>query len=78
MYFSFHHKNNFWLYLQYGPKVVNKFTKLGKIGFCMECFTAVFFRIFNGNVKIWLMGVQLGTRHQIEAFQGFSGNFLRS
>ena len=30
----------------------------------MECFTADFLRVFNENVKIWLLGVRLGTRHQ--------------
>ena len=28
-------------------KVVNKFTKLSKIGFCMECFTAGFLCVFH-------------------------------
>ena len=38
----------------------------------MECFTADFLRVFSKTVKIWLLGVQLGTRHQIQgfAFQG--------
>ena len=30
------------------------------------------------NVKIWLLGEWLGTRHQIQVFQGFSWNFLIS
>ena len=38
----------------------------------MECFTADFLRVFNKNVKIWLLGVRLGTRHQIQAFQELS------
>ena len=58
----------------YNPrqKFVNKSTKLGKKGFWMECFTADFLQDFNENVKIWLLGSRLGTRHQIQAFQGFS------
>ena len=35
-----------------GQKVVNKFTKLSEINFCMKCFTAAFLKVFNGNVKI--------------------------
>ena len=37
-----------------------------------------FLRVFNENVKIWLLGVRLGARHQIHAFQEFSWNFLVS
>ena len=37
-----------------GQRVVNKFTKLSKIDFCIECFRADFLRVFNENVKIWL------------------------
>ena len=43
-----------------------------KIGFCMECFTADVLRDFNENVKIWFFGVRPSTRHQIQAFRGFS------
>ena len=35
-----------------GQNVANKFTKLSKIGFNIECFTAGFVRVFNENVKI--------------------------
>ena len=38
----------------------------------MECFTADFLRVLNEHVKIWLLGVRLGTHHQIQAFQEFS------
>ena len=55
-----------------GQEVVDKFTKLSKTVFSMECFTADFLRFFPENVKIWLLGGRLGTRHQIQAFQGFS------
>ena len=57
---------------RYNPvqTVLNKFMKLSKIGLCMECFTADSFRVFNKNVKIWLLGVRLDIRHQIQAFQG--------
>ena len=53
-------------------------TKLSKIGFSMEWFTADFLQFFTKNVKIWLLVGRLGTRHQIQAFQEFSGNFLIS
>ena len=53
-------------------KVGDKFTKLSKIGFSMDCFTADFWGFFNENVRIWLSGGRLSTRHQIQAFQGFS------
>ena len=55
-----------------GQKVGDKFTKLSKIGFFMECFTADFLQFLSKNVKILLFGGRLGTRHQIQAFQGFS------
>ena len=61
-----------------GQKVGDKLTKLSKIGFSMECFTADFCDFLQKNVKIWLSVGRLGTRYQIQAFQRFSGNFLIS
>ena len=55
-----------------GQGVRDKFTKLSKIDFSMDCFTADFLRLFTESVKIWLFGGRLGTRHQIQAFQGLS------
>ena len=55
-----------------GQKIADKFTKLNKTCFSMEYFTTGFSRIFNTNIKICLLGGWLGTRHQIQAFQGFS------
>ena len=55
-----------------GQKVVNKFTKLSQIGFCMESFTAGFLRVFHKSVKYLLLGVRLGTRPQVQAFQEHS------
>ena len=64
-----------------GQKVVHKFTKLRKIGFCMKMIfhelrflygTADFLRDFDKTIKIWHLGVNLGTRHQDQAFQRFS------
>ena len=60
-----------------GQKVGDKLTKLSKIGFSMEWFKADFLQFFTKNVKIWLFVGRLGTRHQIQAFQGFSGNALK-
>ena len=44
-----------------GQKIANKFTKLSKIGFCMEFFTAERLHVFNEYVKVWLLGVGLVT-----------------
>ena len=79
-------KNNFRL----GQNIVEKFTKLSKTGFCKEYFTADFLWFPVTNVKI--CRGQLGTQYeikditeldyntfdQIQAFQGFSGNFAIS
>ena len=54
-----------------GQKVVDKFTKLSKKGFSMECFTADFCNFLPITIKIWLLGGWLGTHHQIQAIQGF-------
>ena len=59
-----------------GQKVGDKFTKLSKTGFPMECFTLIFCNFLQKTVKIWLLGGRLGTCHQIQTFQGFSWNFL--
>ena len=42
-----------------GPKVGDKFKKLSKIGFSMECFTADFLQFFlpkNVKISIWVDG----------------------
>ena len=46
------------------------------MGFSMECFTADFLQYFTKKRKIWLLVGRLGTHLQIQACQGFSGNFL--
>ena len=61
-----------------GQNVRDKFTKSSKIGFSMECFTLIFCDFLPKSVKIWLLGGWLGTRHQIQAFRGFSWNILIS
>ena len=38
----------------------------------MKCFIADFLKFFPKNVKIWPLGARLGTRNQIQVFQGFS------
>ena len=38
----------------YGQKVVEKFTKLSKIGFSMECFAADFLWLASENFRNWL------------------------
>ena len=57
---------------------VDKFMKLSKTGFSMECFTAGFSHNSSKPVKICLLVDRLGFRHQFQAFQGFSSNFLIS
>ena len=53
-------------------KVGDKFTKVSKTDFSMECFTADFMQCFISKyVKIWLSGGRLGTRHQAQTVQGF-------
>ena len=44
----------------------------------MERFIADFSRFFDTNAKIYLLGDQLGTCHQIQAFQRFACNILIS
>ena len=61
-----------------GQKVVDKLVKLSKVDFSMEYVTADFLRDLTKGVKIWLFGDRLSTCHQIQAFQGFSCNFLIS
>ena len=61
-----------------GQKVVDKLTKLSKIDFSMECFTADFLQDFTKIVKAWLLRGRLSTCHQFQSLQGFSGNFLIS
>ena len=58
--------------------VVDKFTKLSKIDFSMECFTVDFLRIFSESIGAWASGGRLGARRRIQAFQEFSWNFLIS
>ena len=50
----------------FGQKVVHKFTKLSKLNYFLLT-----------SVKIWLLGDNLGTHCQIQAFQGFSSNSLK-
>ena len=50
---------------------MGKFTKLSKIRFSVECFTAGFLQFSGSNVKTCPFGGRLGTRNKIEAFQGF-------
>ena len=57
-------------------KVGDKFTKLSKIGLSIEYFTADFLECFTK--KRSKFGFWLSTHHQIQAFSGFSWNFLIS
>ena len=42
-----------------------QFTKVNKIAFCTECFTANFSQFYSTNVKICPWGDGLGTRYKI-------------
>ena len=55
-----------WIIL--AKKIVNKFTKLSKIGFSMERFKVDVLQCSSTNVKIYLLGGWLGALHQTEAF----------
>ena len=55
-----------------GQKTADKFAKLSKMGLSAKCFAADFLRLSSINVKIRLSGGWLGTRYQIQTFQGFS------
>ena len=60
-----------------GLKVGDKLTKLIKIGFPMESFTAAFLRLFTKTCQNLTFGWTAG--HSLSlGFQGFSGNFLIS
>ena len=45
---------------------------LSNISFSMKYVRPAFSQFSSTNAKICLLGVQLGTRHQIQVFQGFS------
>ena len=63
------------LYTSYnlGQRIVDKSTKLSKKkGFSIECFTADFSRFSILKVKICHLRFRMGTRHQTQAFLGFS------
>ena len=47
----------------HGQKILDKVTKLSKIGFSMKCFTASFSQFCSTNFKICLMDGPLGTRY---------------
>ena len=55
-----------------GQKIVDKFTKLSKTDFSVECFIGDFLRFFAINVKVFLLGGRLVTSHKIQAFHRFS------
>ena len=44
----------------------------------MEYFAAVFCKFLTKNHQIWLLCRRLGTRHRIQAFQGFSFFLVRA
>ena len=65
-------------YCNFWRKAIDKFKKLSKIGFSVECFTADFLENFQRKVTAWLLGGCLGTPNQIQTFEMFSSNFLIS
>ena len=58
--------------IQSWTKIVDKLTKLSKIGFSMENVSGNISRFTNTNVKICFCDGRLGTLHLIQAFSGFS------
>ena len=46
------------------PKVVDRFTKLSKIGFSTKCSVVDSSRLFSTNGKICVLGSRLGTDHR--------------
>ena len=56
-------------YYNLGQNIVNKLTKLSKIGYSMEYFTADFLQFSSSTIKIYLMRDRLSTQHQFQAFQ---------
>ena len=52
-------------------KIVDNFTKVSKICFSIECFTANFWRFFCTYVKSYFSDGQLGTPRQIQGFQEY-------
>ena len=51
---------------------VDRFTKVGKIGSSVECFTADFWQDSGTAVEIRLFGGRLGIHCQFHVFRGFS------
>ena len=60
------------MFYNIGQKIGGKFTKLAKYVFPWTVLQLIFCHLLQKNVKIWLLSVRLGTRHQTQAFQGFS------
>ena len=61
-----------------GEKVGDKFTKLSKLSFSMECFTADFLQFFTKERQNFVFSRTAGDSPSNQAFRGFSGNFLIS
>ena len=47
----------------HGHSIAGRFTKLSKIGFSLECFTADFWRVCSTAVGIWLLVERLAACH---------------
>ena len=59
------------LHYNRGQRDGDKFTKLSKTGFLWTVLQLIFCGVLPKCVKIWLLDGQLGTCHQIQAFQLF-------
>ena len=55
-----------------GQNVLDKLTKLNKMGFYRECFVAHFLQFSFTSSKIFLLRGELGACLQFQAFQGFA------
>ena len=67
-----YHVNYFGVNLSYAYQSRWKLTKLGEIGFTMECFTADFWQFSSTTVKSYLLSGRIGTNRQFQACQRFS------
>ena len=55
-----------------GLNIADKFTKISKIGFSVECFTAGISHFSMTTVKICLLGARLDPRFQLKVVWSFS------
>ena len=55
----------------HGQDITDKLTKLSKIDFSMECFTADLMQFFSATVKLCLLDSELSNCYQFKSCQRF-------